>query len=85
ALATTSPPGIAALYEDPDIQELMPFATLDVVAGVTPRPSYSTGALYNEVSTLYFSAVHSVLTGEEDADVAMELLELELMDLLGSE
>jgi len=85
ALATTSPPGIAALYEDPEIQELMPFATLDVVAGVTPRPSYSTGELYNEVSTLYFSAVHSILTGEEDADVAMELLELELMDLLGDE
>lgn len=85
ALATTSPPGIAALYEDPDIQELMPFATLDVVAGVTPRPSYSTGALYNEVSTLYFSAVHSILTGEEDADVAMELLELDLTALLEGE
>ncbi len=82
ALATTSPPGIGALYEDPDIQELMPFASLDVVAGVTPRPSYGVGDKYNEVSTLYFTAVHSILTGEEDADVAVELLELDLQQLL---
>lgn len=82
ALATTSPPGIGALYEDSDIQALMPWASLDVVAGVTPRPSYGVGDKYNEVSTLYFTAVHSILTGEEDADVAMELLELDLQKLL---
>lgn len=82
ALATTSPPGIGALYEDAEIQELMPFASLDVVAGVTPRPSYGVGDKYNEVSTLYFTAVHSIITGEEDADVAMELLELDLQELL---
>jgi trehalose/maltose transport system substrate-binding protein len=82
ALATSSPPGIGALYEDPDIQALMPFASLDVVAGVTPRPSYGVGDKYNEVSTLYFTAVHSILTGDEDADVAMELLELDLQNLL---
>ncbi|NDJ85074.1 MAG: extracellular solute-binding protein, partial [Chloroflexi bacterium] len=82
ALATTSPPAMAALYEDPDIQAAMPFASPEVVAGTVARPSSSTKANYNAASTLYFNAVHSILTGEEDADVAMELLELDLQELL---
>jgi hypothetical protein len=34
------------------------------------------------VSSLYSAAVHSVLTGEEDAATAMTLLELDLEALL---
>jgi trehalose/maltose transport system substrate-binding protein len=82
ALATTSPPAMLHLYDDPDIQEAMPFASTDVVAGAEARPSSSTKAEYNAASTLYFQAVHSILTGDEDAEIALELLELELMDLL---
>lgn len=84
ALATTSPPASTALYADPDIQAAMPFASPEVVAGAEARPSSSTKANYNAVSTLYFEAVHSILTGDEDATSAMEILELDLMDLLGS-
>ncbi len=82
AIATTSPPAMADLYADLDIQEAMPFASPEVVAGTVARPSSSTGARYNEASTLYFEAVHSILTGEEDAATAVEVLELDLMALL---
>ena len=49
----------------------------------TARPSNFSKENYNAVSTLYFNAIHSILTGEEDADVALELLKLDLADLLG--
>lgn len=78
ALDTTSPPAALELYDDPDIIEAMPFADPDVVSITTARPSNFSKDQYNAVSTLYFSAVHSILTGEEDAEVALELLELDL-------
>ena len=46
------------------------------------NPSAPTQGDYNEVSTLFFSAVHSVISGEEDAATALEDLELELEELL---
>jgi trehalose/maltose transport system substrate-binding protein len=83
SIDTTSPPGVLALYADPDIQAAMPFSDPAIVEVTTPRPSTATAEKYNAVSTLYFSAVHSILTGQEDAETAMELLELDLMTLLG--
>jgi trehalose/maltose transport system substrate-binding protein len=85
SIDTSSPPGVFDLYSDEDIQAAMPFASPGVVEVTTARPSTATAEKYNEVSTLYSSAVHSILTGEEDADVALELLELDLMDLLSEE
>jgi len=77
-------PTIMSLYEDPDVLEAVPFFgnLLDVFVNATPRPSTVTAEKYNQVSTLYFTAVHSVLTGEQDAATAMELLELDLEELL---
>jgi trehalose/maltose transport system substrate-binding protein len=77
-------PTIAALYQDEDVIEAVPFFEgLDAVfQGATPRPSTVTGTDYNQVSSLYSAAVHSVLTGEEDAATAMTLLELDLEALL---
>ncbi len=83
SIATSSPPAVASLYENPDLQAAMPFARPDIVEVTTPRPSTVTAENYNQVSTLYFTAVHSILTGEEDAEVALELLELDLQALLG--
>lgn len=83
SIATSSPPAVAALYENPDLQAAMPFARPDIVEVTTPRPSTVTAELYNQVSTLYFTAVHSILTGEEDAEAALEVLELDLSALLG--
>lgn len=81
SIDTSSPPAALELYDDPDIQAAMPFASPDIVEITTARPSNFARDQYNAVSTLYFEAVHSILTGEEDADVAMELLELDLMEL----
>ena len=60
----------------------MPFSRPEVVEVTTARPSTATADKYHAVSTLYFTAVHSILTGEEDAATALELLELDLQDLL---
>ena len=54
----------------------------ELVEITSARPSTFSKDRYNAVSTLYFNAVHSILTGEEDAEVALELLELDLADLL---
>jgi len=79
-------PTIAALYQDAEVIEATPiFEGLDAVfQGATPRPSAVTGDLYNRVSTLYSTAVHNVLTGDEDAETALALLELDLEALLGN-
>jgi trehalose/maltose transport system substrate-binding protein len=79
-------PTIAALYRDADVIEAVPFFEgLDAVfQGATPRPSTVTGTAYNQVSSLYSAAVHSILSGEEDAATAMTLLELDLQELLGN-
>jgi trehalose/maltose transport system substrate-binding protein len=78
-------PTIAALYEDPEVLEATPFfgSLYDVFINATARPSTATAPNYAQVSRAFYTAVHSVLTGEEDADVALELLELDLQDITG--
>lgn len=83
AIDSTFPPAILSLYSDPDLLAAVPYANPNIVEITTPRPSSVTAQKYNEVSTLYFTAVHSVLTGEQDAATAMELLELDIKKLLG--
>ena len=83
-LDTTNPPGATELYDDPDLQDAMPFLSPDIAVAAVARPSNFSKDQYNAVSVLYFEAVHSILTGEEDAEVALELLELDIADLLES-
>ena len=77
-------PTIQALYQDPDVLEATPFfgSLYDVFINAVARPSTVTSPNYNQVSTLYFTAVHSILTGDEDPAVALELLDLDLHQLL---
>jgi trehalose/maltose transport system substrate-binding protein len=77
-------PTIPALYEDQELLDANPlFSRMGpILASAQPRPSGFTAARYNDASTLFFSAVHSVLTGESDAQTAMEDLELDLQDLV---
>jgi len=86
AIRSSINPTIAALYQDEDVIEAVPiFAGLDAVfMGAAPRPSTVTGTLYNRVSTLYSTAVHNILSGDEDAETALVLLELDLEALLGN-
>lgn len=77
-------PTIEALYSDPEVLAANPYFErwLSVFQQAVPRPSAPTQGDYNEVSTLFFTAVHSVISGEEDAATALEDLEIELEDLL---
>ena len=77
-------PTIVSLYEDADIAAQQPIIPQwkDVFLQAVPRPSAPTRQDYNEVSTLFFSAVHSVLSGDEDAATALAELEVDLEDLL---
>jgi trehalose/maltose transport system substrate-binding protein len=78
-------PTIMALYEDEDVLEASPFfgSLYDVFINAVARPSTATAPQYASTSNLFFNAVHSVLTGNTDAETAFEELELDLQDLLG--
>jgi len=48
-----------------------------------PRPSGPTGLKYNEVSSLFWSAVHDTLSGNGTGAENLELLEAKLTELKG--
>ncbi|MFZ5915993.1 MAG: ABC transporter substrate-binding protein [Chloroflexota bacterium] len=80
-------PTVMDLYQDAQVCAASPFMCqlYDVFINAVARPSTATAPQYNEVSTLFFQAVHSVLTGDVDAQTALEELELDLVDLTGFE
>jgi trehalose/maltose transport system substrate-binding protein len=88
ALTLSNLPTIEAVYNDPALLEsnvgwfndLLP-----VFQNAVARPSTISAPQYGETSRLFFTAVHNVLTGQESADVALELLALDLQDLHGFE
>ena len=84
AINESNLPTIVSLYEDADVLAANPFfaAWQAVFLNAVPRPSAPVGGDYNEVSTLFFTAVHSVISGEEDAATALADLEVDLEDLL---
>jgi trehalose/maltose transport system substrate-binding protein len=84
ALNESNLPTIISLYDDADIAAQQPIIPRwkDVFLQAVPRPSAPTRTDYNEVSTLFFTAVHSVLSGTTDAATALEELEADLEDLL---
>ncbi len=79
-------PTIPALYDDPDLAAANPLfgAMGPILSTAFPRPSGVTADHYNDASQLFYSAVHSVLTGESDAQTAVENLEVDLQDLVDS-
>jgi len=85
ALKLSNLPTIESLYTDSDIAVQIPFIAqlVPVFQNASPRPSTVTASKYNDVSVAYFTAVHSVLTGDADAATAMEDLETQLGDILG--
>ncbi|MFO7539104.1 MAG: ABC transporter substrate-binding protein [Chloroflexota bacterium] len=78
-------PTIMDLYEDDDVLNANPFfgSLYDVFINAVARPSTATAPQYAQTSSLFFNAVHDVLTGNTDAESAFEELELDLEDLLG--
>lgn len=79
-------PVLTEFYEDPQYLASRPGLERmkDIITGgATTRPSTITGRHYAEVSRAYYSAVHSVLTGEVSAEKAMGDLEAELVKITG--
>jgi trehalose/maltose transport system substrate-binding protein len=79
-------PVLTEFYEDPQYLAARPgFERMKdiVTGGATTRPSTISGRHYAEVSRAYYSAVHSVLTGEVTAEKAMADLEEELVRITG--
>ena len=80
-------PTVMFLYDDAEVCDASPFMCklYDVFTSAVARPSTATAPKYNEVSTAFFQAVHSVLTGDNDGQTALEELELDLADITGFE
>lgn len=78
-------PTIPALYEDEEVLAAVPFfgRLYDVFVTAVPRPSTAAAPRYAEVSRAFFTAVHRVLTGEQEAEEALGILELDLEELTG--
>ena len=78
-------PTITSLYQDADVLAASPFfgSLYDVFINAVARPSTATAPQYSATSQLFFNAVHSVLTGSNNAEDAFAELELDLEDLLG--
>ncbi len=75
-------PVMPALYSDPELLAALPYLADmgDILSFATPRPAVA-GERYGDVSQLYFTAVHAILSGEADAATALADLELALADL----
>jgi trehalose/maltose transport system substrate-binding protein len=85
ALNESNLPTIVALYDDADIAAQQPIIPQwkDVFLQAVPRPSAPTLGSYNQVSSMFWSAAHDVLSGNASAAEALEVLELDLTDLKG--
>jgi trehalose/maltose transport system substrate-binding protein len=85
AINESNLPTIISLYDDADIAAAQPIIPQwkDVFLQAVPRPSAPTLGAYNEVSSLFWSATHDVLSGNAGAAEALEMLEADLTDLKG--
>lgn len=86
AIEQTNLPTIVSLYDDADVAKAAPIIPQwkDVFMNAVPRPSAPTKVKYNEVSSLFWSAVHDTLSGNGTAAENLELLEAKLTELKGA-
>jgi trehalose/maltose transport system substrate-binding protein len=84
AIKQSNLPTIESLYDDQDVLAASPFMAnwKEIFQNAVPRPSAPTQANYNEVSSLFWSAVHNTLSGDGSAAENLELLEVDLEELL---
>lgn len=85
AMMQSNLPTIEALYDDADIAEAQPIIPKwkDIFLNAVPRPSAPTKTDYNEVSSLFWGAVHNTLSGDGSAAENLEILEADLTELMG--
>ena len=86
AINQSNLPTIEALYDEADVLKASPFMAnwKEIFQNAVPRPSAPTKAKYNEVSSMFWSAVHNTLSGNGTAAENLELLEVDLEELKGS-
>ncbi len=77
-------PTIKSLYSDQEVLDAVPFfdRLYDVFINAVARPSTVTAPHYAETSRIFYTNVHGVLTGEQDAETALNIMERELENLL---
>jgi trehalose/maltose transport system substrate-binding protein len=85
ALKGSKLPTIISLYDDADIAKGQPIIPRwkEVFLNAVPRPSAPAKVKYNEVSSLFWSAVHDSLSGKGTAKENLEALEAKLTELKG--
>lgn len=85
AINQTNLPTIESLYDDADVLKAAPFMAnwKAIFQNAVPRPSAPAKVKYNEVSSLFWSAVHETLSGNGTAAENLELLEAKLTELKG--
>jgi trehalose/maltose transport system substrate-binding protein len=73
AMGASLLPVRTSLYSDPEIIKVIPFlpGMKQTFEQAVARPSAATGADYNEVSTYYYEAVHSILSGHQTSSEAL--------------
>ena len=73
-------PTILSIYQDKEVLEANPhFAELvDVFKNTVPRPSTPTGEKYNQVSSEFWNAVHTVLSKQKSAKDSLAALKTRL-------
>jgi trehalose/maltose transport system substrate-binding protein len=86
ALESSNLPTIEALYDDADIAAQQPIIPRwkEVFINAVPRPSAPTKIKYNEVSSLFWTAVHATLSGNGTGAENLATLEEELVRLQGA-
>ncbi|HZY48304.1 MAG TPA: ABC transporter substrate-binding protein [Devosia sp.] len=85
AIDLSALPTRVAIYDDADVAKAQPIIPnwKSVFQNAVPRPSAPTKTKYNEVSNLFWSAVHDTLSGNGSAADNLEQLEAKLTDLKG--
>jgi trehalose/maltose transport system substrate-binding protein len=86
AILRSNLPTIISLYDDAEIAAAQPIIPKwkEVFLNAVPRPSAPTKVKYNEVSSLFWSAVHDTLSGNGTSADNLAILEAKLTELKGA-
>ena len=85
AIEQTHLPTVVSVYDDADVKAKQPVLVKwkDVFLAAVPRPSAPTKTKYNEVSNLFWTAVHDTMSGNGSAKDNLANLEAKLTELKG--
>jgi trehalose/maltose transport system substrate-binding protein len=86
ALENSHLPTIESVYDDADVAKTQPVIVKwkAIFQAAVPRPSAPTKVKYNEVSSLFWSAVHDTLSGNGTSADNLAALEAKLTELKGA-